>query len=150
MRLGAVEVKGWRQGWGPAGGGRLRLGAMRRIGLHIQHALLPLTEVRRILRLRPCRQPPPAGWMTGWLTGCFKSLWGHFGIGFEAYGVTLETIWTGLGGSWGPLCSHWMPVGYFRGLRDHFLGAWAPIWESWELLGFIFRSVGVILGAPGT
>ena len=24
-----------------------------------QHALLPLNEVRRILRLRPCRRPPP-------------------------------------------------------------------------------------------
>ena len=66
-----------------------RVAAMRCIGLHVQHALLPLTEVRRILRLRPCRRPLLTaagllaagllacnllvgllvGWLSGWLAG---------------------------------------------------------------------------------
>ena len=60
-------------GAGPSGG---RVGfasqLCRGLGLHIQHALLPLTEVRRILRLRPCRRPPltAAGLLAAGLLAC--------------------------------------------------------------------------------
>ena len=75
-----VEVKGLRQGLAQRRGGRLRLRALQRIFINSCLAR-PATseEVRRILRLRPCRRPPSgsryvlAGCLLEWailLTGC--------------------------------------------------------------------------------
>ena len=56
-----VEVGG--RGGASGGRGRLRLRALKGFVSHIQHALLPLDEVRRIYRLPPL---PPTSQKVGW------------------------------------------------------------------------------------
>ena len=82
----------------------------------------------------------------GWQS-CFSNLWTLFGVVLGALGVALESIWTSLGGSWGPLCSHWVSVGYLKSLRGHFFFAWAPIWQVLVASWLYFSSCH--FGCPG-
>ena len=71
------------------------------------------------------------------------------GVVLDAFGLTLGALWRSLGGSCESLCSHWVPLGFFRGLSGYFWCTRASLWEVLEAHWVHFEVTCVILGASG-
>ena len=54
-----------------------------------------------------------------------------------------------MGASWKPLCSHWVPLGGFRGLGGYFWSSWAPFGELLEAPWAHFEVIGCHFGCLG-